>query len=85
MTLIEQAIAKRTLAAFLGMYVEAGASDLCCFEVQAMLLKHGMVRAARATAADCDQEWAIEEGIEPGDSFYKFTPLMQELLTHDQH
>ncbi len=83
MTLTDQAVSKRTLAAFLGMYADQ-TGELCCFEIQEVLVRTGMLIRSYATADDCEQDWAIEDDIEVGDRILRYSPLMQELLSHDQ-
>lgn len=81
--LAPRAIVRNVLAAFLGMYADQ-TGELCCFEIQEMLVSHGMLVRTYATADDCEQSWAIEDDIEVGDRILRYSPLMQELLSHDQ-
>jgi hypothetical protein len=44
-------------------------------ELQELLIKHGLMVEAPATAEDCAMEWAQEWGICPGDTILKLTEL----------
>lgn len=49
-------------------------------EVQDLLAEHGVLHEVPATEADCEQAWAREYGVEPGDPIFKPTELGKRAL-----
>ena len=48
-------------------------------DLQEMLEKHGIIVRQPATETDCEEEWAQEYGIEPGDTILRDAPELTSL------
>jgi hypothetical protein len=59
------------VAELIGVAWDGGAFD--GGELQDMLVKHGALYEVPATPEDCAKEWAVDLGIEPGDTIYRAT------------
>lgn len=73
-----------SMCGFLGdllqSYREGDHMDLDGCDVQDLLVKHGLMYETKATEADCEEEWCMDWGCEPGDTLYKYTAIMIRLM-----
>lgn len=60
-------------------YRERDFSDIDGGDFQDLLIKHGFLIQAEITKEECEEDWALEWGYEPGDLFNKFSPLWKEI------
>lgn len=61
-------------------YTEGNHMDIDGCGVQDLLADHGLTFECKATEADCEEDWAREWGYEPGDTMFKYGPLMLRLM-----
>lgn len=70
-----------TLAgSLLKVFLDGDLLGLDCFDLQDLLVKHGLLYEAPATEEDCETEWAEDVGLKPGDTIYKPTDLGRACL-----
>ena len=62
-------------------YSEGSWQDIDGSFVQELLVKHGMVVEATLTEEDCDMEWAQNFDGEPGDTYNKWTPDTDAIIS----
>lgn len=64
----------------LGYYTQNDCQDIDGGDFQQMLVNNSLAEQAEITEVECGEDWAIEWGYEPGDTFFRWTPLMQRLM-----
>ncbi|MEE8606738.1 MAG: hypothetical protein V3S55_03960 [Nitrospiraceae bacterium] len=64
-----------------GYYTQNDCGDIDGGDFQQMLEHNCLAEEAKITEEECGEDWAQEWGYDPGDTFYRWTPLMQRLMT----
>ena len=60
------------IAAVVSLWRDHDCMDIEGPDFQRLLIEHGLAAEAPATIADCETDWAKDNGLEPGDLMLRY-------------